>query len=343
MPTRGAIFPATLPSSPVCCGPLSPTRADFSYDALTAALSAIVAVAERPIEIGVISTVLPGTVRSALLPVVAPHSLVYCPQFVAMGTVARDLCYPEFTLLGYANGAAAEARPQRVRGVLEGLRAQAAPILEMSYESAELAKVAYNTFVTAKITVANVVQQMAQLAGASADDVFAVLRSAGQRLASASYLGPGMADGGPCHPRDNIALSWLAGEMGLKADLFTALMLQREAYVEWLCDEFTAVASGRPMVLLGTAYKPGVPLETGSSAILLTNLAAARGLALTVVRDAEDLAALDLDGRPGAFFLGCPMPEFLAYRFPAGSVVLDPWHRLAPVAGVDVRQIGEQR
>ena len=130
----------------------------------------------------------------------------------------------------------------------------------MSYESAELAKVSYNTFVTAKITVANVVRQMAQLVGASAADVFTVLQSAGQRLTSASYLGPGLGDGG-CHPRDNIALSWLAGKLGLNADLFTALMRQREAYVGWLGDELEAAGGDRPMILLGTAYKPGVRRE----------------------------------------------------------------------------------
>ena len=74
-----------------------------------------------------ISTVLPGAVRARLLPLVGQHSLVYCPQFVAMGTVTRDLRYPEFTLLGYSDDGRSASRPQAVRAVLEGLRLRPAP------------------------------------------------------------------------------------------------------------------------------------------------------------------------------------------------------------------------
>ena len=316
--------------------PLPSTRADFSYEALSAALAAVAGQATRPTEIGIISTVLPGTVRPRLLPVVAGHSLIYCPQFVAMGTVVFDLHHPEFTLLGYG-----DAKPDTIKDVLEGMRRTPAPTFETSYESAELAKVAYNTFVSAKVTVANVVQHLAHAVGASASEVFGVLRSADRRLASASYLGPGMGDGGPCHPRDNIALSWLADEVGMVRDMFSALMLQRQAYVEWLADEFTAAAAGRPMVLLGTAYKPGTPLETGSSSLLLANVMASRGQRVAIIRNGAELRAGSFP-LPAAFFLGCPDPEFLSMRFPAGSTVVDPWHRIEPTEGIEVLRIGER-
>lgn len=318
--------------------PLPETRADFSYDALTSSIRAIMEVARQPVEIGVISTVLPGTIRRLVLPITGSSMLVYCPQFVAMGTVAYDLRHPEFTLLGYA-----DQKPTTVRAVLEELRVDPAQTFEMSYESAELTKVTYNTFLGAKVTISNVVQQTADMTGASASDVFAVLRSASRRLASASYLGPGMGDGGPCHPRDNIALSWLARELNLGADLFSALMVQRQHYVEWLADEFVAAAGDRPLVLLGTAYKPGTPLETGSSSALLAHVLAARGQRVTLVRTPDDLAALDLGHQPSAFFVGCPEREYLALPFPSGSVVIDPWHVIEPGDGIDVRRIGEPR
>jgi UDPglucose 6-dehydrogenase len=317
--------------------PLPESRADFSYDALASAVRAIMEVARQPVEIGVISTALPGTIRKLVLPIVgASSTLVYCPQFVAMGTVAYDLRHPEFTLLGYA-----DRKPTTVKAVLEALRIDPAQTFEMSYESAELAKVTYNTFIGAKVAISNVVQQTAHMTGASATDVFAVLRSAHRRLASAGYMGPGMGDGGPCHPRDNIALSWLARELGMGADLFSALMLQRQDYVEWLIDEFVAAAGVRPLVLLGTAYKPGTPLETGSSSILMANILAARGQQVTLVRTPADLARLNLDHQPSAYFIGCPDAEFLAVPFPPGSVVIDPWHVVEPGDGLDVRRVGE--
>jgi UDPglucose 6-dehydrogenase len=318
--------------------PLPESRADFSYDALMSAIRAIIEVARKPVEIGIISTVLPGTIRKLVLPITGSNTLVYCPQFVAMGTVAYDLRHPEFTLLGYAN-----LKPTNVKAVLEELRTDPVQTFEMSYESAELAKVTYNTFVGLKVAISNVVQQTAHMTGASASDVFAVLRSANRRLASASYLGPGMGDGGPCHPRDNIALSWLARELNMGADLFSALMLQRQDYVEWLTSEFLAAAGDRPLVLLGTAYKPGTPLETGSSSALMGHFLAARGRQVTLIRTPADLAALGPDYQPSAFFIGCPDHELLALPFPPGSVVIDPWHVVEPGDGVDVRRIGEPK
>ena len=317
---------------------LPATRADFSYDTLTSAIRAIMEVARKPVEIGVISTVLPGTIRKLVLPLIGDSTLVYCPQFVAMGTVAYDLRHPEFTLLGYA-----DHKPTTVKAVLEELRAEPAETFELSYESAELAKVTYNTFIGAKVTISNVVQQTAQMTGASASEVFGVLRSAHRRLASPSYLGPGMGDGGPCHPRDNIALSWLARELNMGADLFSALMLQRQDYVGWLADQFLAAAGDRPLVLLGTAYKPGTPLETGSSSVLMANLLAESGQQVTLIRTAADLTALDLGARPYAFFVGCPDRELFALPFPAGSIVVDPWHVVEPSDGVEVWHVGEPR
>jgi len=150
-----------------------------------------------------------------------------------------------------------------------------------------------------------------------------------------------MGDGGPCHPRDNIALSWLAGELGLGADLFTSMMLQRQAYIDWLGDQFVRVAGGRPLVLLGTAYKPGVPLETGSSSLLLANTLTARGRQVKIIRSPADPAGSDLGDQPVAVFIGCPAPEFLELSFPAGSVIVDPWHRVGQAEDVEVLSIGE--
>ena len=57
-----------------------------------------------------------------------------------------------------------------------------------------------------------------------------------KRLLSPAYLRGGMGDGGGCHPRDNIALSWLAREVDLSYDLFEALMVCRERQTEWLAE-----------------------------------------------------------------------------------------------------------
>lgn len=314
--------------------PLPDSRADFQYDALARAMQDVAAHGRPGLEIGVMSTVLPGTIRSRVLPLARDHTLVYCPQFAAMGTVALDLRHPEFTLIGQGHG-----DPVAIPKVLSSLGE--APVFRVSYETAELSKVIYNTFVSTKVTLSNVIQRMASETGANSSDIFEIIRAADRRLASAAYVGPGMGDGGPCHPRDNIALSWLARSVGMGADPFTAMMETRQAYVEWLGDQFVARAAGLPLVLLGTAYKPGTGLESGSSAVLLASLLRLRGADVKVIPGPRELDSDPDSAGAAAFFIGCPEPEFVNYPFPSESVVVDPWHCVPARPGVSVSWIGE--
>ncbi|MEV6810774.1 NAD(P)-binding domain-containing protein [Micromonospora sp. NPDC051296] len=316
--------------------PLPDSRADFDYTALRRAVSDVAAHAPRPIEIGVMSTVLPGTIRAQILPVARAHPILYCPQFVGMGRVAQDLSRPEFTMIG----APATHRLGTVSTVLASLAD--APLFEVSYETAELAKVVYNTFVSAKVTVANLVQWMAHETGADAGDVLRIIRSGDQRLTSAAYLSPGMGDGGPCHPRDNIALSWLFRAHGGEADLFTGVMRTRQAYVEWLARRFAEYAGPLPMTVLGTAFKPGTDLQTGSSSALMVTMLHFAGATAEVVATPADLIGRPPAAAARAYFIGCPEPEFTGYPFAAGSVVVDPWHVVTDRPGVTVHRIGGQ-
>jgi UDPglucose 6-dehydrogenase len=89
-----------------------------------------------------------------------------------------------------------------------------------------------------------------------------------------------MGDGGGCHPRDNIALSWLARETGLSYDLFGALMECRERQTEWLADLIAAYRASdwEDVEVLGKAYKPNTALTVGSPATLLANILTERGI-----------------------------------------------------------------
>ena len=84
-------------------------------------------------------------------------------------------------------------------------------MFECTLDEAELIKVSYNTFITMKICLANTVAEMShKLNNINSDNVMDALKLANQRLISDKYLNGGMGDGGGCHPRDNIALSWLS-------------------------------------------------------------------------------------------------------------------------------------
>jgi UDPglucose 6-dehydrogenase len=249
---------------------LTDARADFDYEHL---ISALQSVDDAKCPVVVISTVLPGTLAS----LGATHVL-YNPFFIAMGTTIPDFRNPEFVLVG-TDGA--HSGPLREFYATIHDR----PVFVTTIKTAELTKVAYNTFIGLKIAFANTMMELCEQTGADVDDLVDALSLADKRVISSAYLRGGMGDGGGCHPRDNIALSWLAREVGLSYDLFGALMECREKQTEWLADRieeeaFMASCPGEdvPVEILGKAYKPETNLTVGSPATLLANILTERGV-----------------------------------------------------------------
>lgn len=245
---------------------LPETRADFDYDHLCQAL---VSVDAPGCPVVVISTVLPGTLAS----LGATHVL-YNPFFIAMGTTIPDFRNPEFVLVG-TDG----AHPGVLRDFYATIHDR--PVFVTTIKTAELTKVAYNTYIGLKIAFANTMMEICEKTGADVDELIDALSLADQRLMSPAYMRGGMGDGGGCHPRDNIAMSWLARELDLSYDLFSALMECREKQTEWIAELSLQAKEDLPLVVLGEAYKAESNLTVGSPALLLGSLLRQRGAAFS--------------------------------------------------------------
>lgn len=303
---------------------------DFEYGYLVNAVSAVTRAAEKArkhVIIVVISTVLPGTTNRELRPLLNPWTrLVYHPFFIAMGTVVNDYIRPEFALLGSDDPAAA-AR------VADLYNFHDAPLGMMSIASAELTKVAYNTFISTKIVFANTVAQLADVTGADVDEVTNALAYATDRIISPKYMTAGMGDGGGCHPRDNIALSAIAQRHGIP-DFMGGLNIAREEHTRWLAGIIThwADMSKLPITLLGKSYKPEVAMLDGSPALLLADILDEAGVSFTHLDgyvSYEDAVRIDDyqrdEAAPGVFFIATRHHAYKGFKFPPGSVVIDPF------------------
>lgn len=326
--------------------PMPEQTRDFEYGYLVQAVREVVQTADaldRDLTLVIVSTVLPGTTDRLIRPLLSRRiRLVYSPQFIAMGTTLHDFANPEFLLLGSDDHTAA-ARVAEVFQVVH-----AAPPMVCSIADAEMAKVAYNTFISLKIVWANHLAALCDATGADADAVVDVLSRATRRVISPAYLRPGMGDGGACHPRDLIALADLERRAGLEVILFHALALTRDEQSLALAQlvQCWVDQTGLPVVLLGLAYKPGVPLTDGSPAQLLRHhLEVALGLEV----DAHDPHVHGqwhkLDKlRPSVFVISTNHPEFWGLTFPRGSVVIDPWGdtKLPPDSGVTLVRPGRR-
>lgn len=187
--------------------PTPESTRDFDYSFLKTAVEEVVRVLERPenrnhnLTLVVISTVLPGTMESEVFPILNPVRsrirFCYNPFFIAMGTTIQDFMNPEFILLG-------ERSPgdgRELRTLYRELHS--AKVISMNIKSAELTKVAYNTFIGFKIVFANTIGEIVDANGGNADEVTDALSMATDRLMSGRYLSAGMADGGVPPQRSN--------------------------------------------------------------------------------------------------------------------------------------------
>jgi UDPglucose 6-dehydrogenase len=334
--------PIQTPHAPLYEGTtrLPDTRVDFDYEWLKSGLTTLSAEIEKQCcekIVVIVSTVLPGTLERDIIPLLHENvKLCYNPFFIAMGTTIPDFLNPEFVLFGVDDPDAANTAEAFYRTIHDR------PFFKTTIKSAELIKVAYNTFIGMKIVFANTMMEICHHTGADVDAVTEAMGLATDRLMSTRYLSGGMGDGGGCHPRDNIALSWLSRKLKLSHDFFDDLMLAREHQTEWLADlmEIEWQRTGDlDYVILGRTFKPETNITTGSPAILLENILTERGFSVMSYDPYLDESLPEFP--PSIFLIGTKHPQFQTFSFPVGSVVIDPWRYIPEQEGVEVISLGK--
>ena len=116
------------------------------------------------------------------------------------------------------------------------------------------------------------IQDVAEKQGnINVDVVTTALAESTQRIMGPSYMKAGMGDGGSCHPRDNIALRYMAKKLDLGYDIFDAVMNAREVQARNVAVKLCDIAKEKelPILINGISYKPGVPYIDGSYALLV--------------------------------------------------------------------------
>ncbi len=248
------------------------------------------------------STVLPGSCRYGLLPILENESgkkagedfgLCYSPEFIALGSIISDFLNPDFTLIGEFD--------ERCGSELEGLYSKAmlngSPSKRMTLENAELTKISVNTFVTTKITFANMLSELCERIPGGDIDVVTDALGTDLRIGK-RYLTGALGYGGPCFPRDNVALSYLARTLGSEASIAETT----DAFNRSLANRFTErfrplFESGKTVAVLGLAYKPKSHVIEESQGLFLADAISKAG-ARVVAYDplANETAAPELKG-----------------------------------------------
>jgi len=287
---------------------------DFDYSIVKNVLEEINQYTTKEQLVVLISTVLPGTIRREFIPLVKNYRFIYNPYLIAMGTVKEDMIKPEMVIIGTEDGHVTGDANILIDFYNTFIHANTRYEIG-TWDDAEAIKIFYNTFISTKISLVNMIMDVAEKNGnMNTDVVTGALERSTYRILGPAYMKAGMGDGGGCHPRDNIALRYMAKEYDLGYDLFDAIMKSRELQAKNIANKLIELHDEfeLPIVILGESYKPGVPYVDGSYTKLIAHYL--------------DYPWLYFDKivEPAIYLLG-HRGVYNKTVFPKGSVVLDPW------------------
>ena len=289
---------------------------DFDYSIVKSILKEINKYTTKEQLVVLISTVLPGTIRREFIPLVSNYRFIYNPYLIAMGTIKWDMVNPEMIIIGTEDGSNTGDAKLLLEFyktfITNGVRYEIG-----TWDDAEAIKIFYNTFISTKVALVNMIQDVAEKNGnMNTDTITGALERSTKRIISSSYMKAGMGDGGGCHPRDNIALRWLAKEYNLGYDLFDTIMKAREMQAQNIAKRLVELSNeyNLPIVILGKSYKPDVEYLEGSTTILTSYYI--EQLGKSVEFDVVDKDAIYLLGH---------YRKYNNFTFTKNSVILDVW------------------
>lgn len=254
---------------------------DFNYDTVKKVLAELFAICKGNDNqtVVLISTVLPGTIRKQLLEHYPKNKIVYNPYLIAMGTVEQDFLNPEMIMIGTKNGlsgSSCKIKTELLIDLYNTVCENNPRFVTGTWEEIESVKIFYNTFISNKLALVNMIQDVANKLGhINTDVVTKALANSTKRITSSAYMKAGMGDGGSCHPRDNIALRWLAKELDLGYDLFESIMTARERQAENMAKAI--LQHGKSIYFTSDSYKPGTDLVDGSYSLLVQHFVKKNG------------------------------------------------------------------
>jgi UDPglucose 6-dehydrogenase len=316
----------------------------------------------------VASTVMPGSCDGEILPAIEKASgrrigetlgLCYSPEFIALGTVIRDMLEPDMVLIGESDARAGDVLERMYAGVCEN----DPPFRRMSLVNAELTKIAVNTYVTMKISYANALADMCERLPRADVEVVTDALGLDTRIGS-KYLRGALAYGGPCFPRDNKAFGVLARDLGAEPLLVEATDAVNVAQTDRLARVVESrLEPGSSVGILGLAYKPDTAVVEESPGVALAAQLANAGYDVLIydpVATEAGLSALggavrgctsaaELLEQSDVAVITTPWPEFAELPFEVveregrQAVVIDCWRLLSdsrPNGAVEVVRLG---
>ena len=220
----------------------------------------------------------------SLAPEGASVEIAWNPEFLREGYAVKDTITPDRIVLGVRDG---ESTAEEIaREIYARPLASDTPFIVTNLATAELVKVAANSFLATKISFINAVSELCEVAGG---DVLALADAIGhdERIGR-KFLGAGLGFGGGCLPKDIRAFMARAGELGADQALtflreVDAINMRRRDRVVALAKEMLGgMLLGHRVTVLGCAFKPNSDDVRDSPALAVAGQLSLAGAAVTV-------------------------------------------------------------
>ena len=247
----------------------------------------------------IVSTVMPGStqgvIKETLLKAASANSdlvqICYSPEFIALGTVIKNMEYPDLVLIGQETDSAG----QMLEDISLSMVKNQPKVSRLTIPEAEIAKIAINSFVTTKISFSNQISEICESTPDSS--AVKVLEAIGNdSRIGRSYLASGSGYGGPCFPRDNRAFNKYANALGLTADLAIATdsvnARQNERVMRIVCG---LVKPGSRILVVGLSYKPDTDVTEESPGLAFVKQAREAGFFVDAIDEYVKSNQLSLD------------------------------------------------
>lgn len=220
-------------------------------------------------------------IRARLTEVTAhAFDVVVNPEFLKEGDAVDDFMRPDRIIIGCEDVRVQEIMKEMYAPLLR----TGNPLICMTLRSAEMAKLAVNVMLAARIALMNELAEVCEAVGADIGHIRESIATDG-RIGSA-YLHAGLGFGGSCLPKDVVAAARLAQQAGVQYDVFDVLARANQAHLEHfirrIVDYYSPSASGKRLAIWGGTFKARTDDIRGSAAVRIINALLEAGASVLV-------------------------------------------------------------
>ena len=238
-----------------------------------------------PVHLIFCSTFTPGTMDGIVLPELERSSgtspghsweASYWPETSREGTALADRIDPSRIVIG-------ERAPGTATFIREWLRDGQVPVFYTTFETAELVKITDNAFHALKVSFANELGRLCSASGLRAAELMEIICADRKLNISDAYLKPGFAYGGPCLPKDVLALSAHMKSMGVESPIIGNIATSNESHLRFALERVChGLKAGARILLFGLSFKSKTDDVRGSPFVRLAQDLISRGYDLTI-------------------------------------------------------------